>query len=77
MRKMLRSIVTGVLGWGVPVGAIYVVATHALLGWPWPTGPLLTFNVIAWPVGGVIFGVYTYRWSQTRAGARAPEPSDR
>lgn len=50
----------GVLGWGLPVGAVWALAMAAMKGWN-QLGTYLTFGMIGFPIGGLLFGAIMWR----------------
>lgn len=68
MHGMLRFVLFGVLFWGVLTGVLWNVVVHFMLGWPWPTGGVLAMNLVMWPGGGALWGLWMHR-SLARARA--------
>jgi hypothetical protein len=65
----------GVLFWGVLTGALWAVAMAAVQGWDrLPT--YLAFGLIGFPIGGVLFGAWTWKIAEARyrEAADTPDP---
>lgn len=55
----------GVIGWGLPVGLIFVTNEFLRSSEPWGVVP----GLVLWPLAGIAFGLWT-RWLARRATAQ-------
>lgn len=55
----------GVLYWGLSTGVLWAVTMAAVQGWD-RLPRLLAFAVIGFPIGGIFFGLWTWKLAEDR-----------
>jgi asparagine N-glycosylation enzyme membrane subunit Stt3 len=73
--RMAYVLKYGVVGWGVPTGVMFSIVMAAMQGWErfWV---LLAVSLILFPIGGIAFGVLTWKASESKYQEAVGQPTD-